>query len=52
VSKVKLQDRTRLALRHHSAGSGENIKIDARNQIQCSILQGLYGAWAWTAKAT
>ena len=30
-----------------SAGSDENIRLMRENQAQFSILQGLYGAWAW-----
>ncbi|MDK9792325.1 MULTISPECIES: TAXI family TRAP transporter solute-binding subunit [unclassified Vibrio] len=51
LSKVKL------ALKHHfslsaisSAGSGENVKLLNENEAQFAILQGLYGAWAWSGE--
>ena len=51
LSKVKL------APKHHfslpaisSAGSGENVKLLNENEAQFAILQGLYGAWAWSGE--
>jgi TRAP transporter TAXI family solute receptor len=31
-----------------SAGSGENVRLMREKQIQFSILQGIFGSWAWT----
>ncbi|MDF4886850.1 TAXI family TRAP transporter solute-binding subunit, partial [Vibrio parahaemolyticus] len=46
-----------LAPKHHfslsaisSAGSGENVKLLNENEAQFAILQGLYGAWAWSGE--
>jgi hypothetical protein len=51
LTKVKLQDQHKMSLSAiTSAGSGENIKLMRENQIQFSILQGLYGAWAWNGE--
>ncbi|MDW1809988.1 TAXI family TRAP transporter solute-binding subunit, partial [Vibrio sp. Vb2362] len=33
-----------------SAGSGENVKLLNENEAQFAILQGLYGAWAWSGE--
>jgi hypothetical protein len=47
--KVKLQPVDKISISAiTSAGSGENIKLMRENQAQFGILQGLYGAWAWT----
>ncbi len=32
----------------NSAGSGENVKLLRKNEVQFAILQGLYGSYAWT----
>jgi TRAP transporter TAXI family solute receptor len=47
----------KLAPKHHfslsaisSAGSGENVKLLNENEAQFAILQGLYGAWAWSGE--
>jgi hypothetical protein len=51
LAKVKLEPTIGLSLSAiNSAGSGENIKLMRENQVQFSILQGLYGAWAWNAE--
>ncbi|SEG06979.1 TAXI family TRAP transporter solute-binding subunit [Marinobacterium lutimaris] len=51
LAKVKLEPTTGLALSAiNSAGSGENIKMMREGEAQFSILQGLYGAWAWQGK--
>lgn len=47
--KVRLEPTNNISVSAiSSAGSGENLKLMDENQIQFSILQGLYGAWAWT----
>ena len=49
LTKVKLQPKDKISMSAiTSAGSGENIKLLRENQAQFAILQGLYGAWAWT----
>ncbi len=49
--KVKLEPKTKISLAAiSSAGSGENVKLLRENQAQFAILQGLYGAWAWTGE--
>ncbi|WP_421021675.1 TAXI family TRAP transporter solute-binding subunit, partial [Klebsiella pneumoniae] len=47
----------KLAPKHHfslsaisSAGSGENVKLLNEDEAQFAILQGLYGAWAWSGE--
>lgn len=46
--KVKLQPTQKIGMSAiSSAGSGENIKLMRENEVQFSILQGLYGAYAW-----
>ena len=46
--KVKLQPTLKIGMSAiSSAGSGENIKLMNDGEVQFSILQGLYGAWAW-----
>lgn len=46
--KVKLQPTQKIGMSAiSSAGSGENIKLMNDGEVQFSILQGLYGAWAW-----
>lgn len=46
--KVKLQPTQGIGMSAiSSAGSGENIKLMNDKEVQFSILQGLYGAWAW-----
>ncbi|CUB06401.1 TAXI family TRAP transporter solute-binding subunit [Marinomonas fungiae] len=48
LTKVKLEPTTGMSISAiNSAGSGENIKLMRENEAQLSILQGLYGAWAW-----
>ncbi len=48
LTKVKLQDSHKIGMSAiSSAGSGENIKMMRDNEVQFSILQGLYGYWAW-----
>ncbi|MCP5420723.1 MAG: TAXI family TRAP transporter solute-binding subunit [Gammaproteobacteria bacterium] len=49
--KVKLEPKHQISMSAiSSAGSGENIKLLRENQAQFAILQGLYGAWAWTGE--
>jgi TRAP transporter TAXI family solute receptor len=49
LTKVKLQPKQKISMSAiTSAGSGENVKLLRENQTQFAILQGLYGAWAWT----
>lgn len=51
LSKVKLEPQYKFALSAiSSAGSGENIKLLRENEAQFAILQGLYGAWAWSGE--
>ena len=46
--KVKLEPTENISVSAiSSAGSGENLKLMDEDQAQFSILQGLYGAWAW-----
>ncbi len=46
--KVKLQPTEKIGMSAiNSAGSGENIKLMRDNEVQFSILQGLFGAYAW-----
>lgn len=46
--KVKLEPSENISVSAiSSAGSGENLKLMDEDQAQFSILQGLYGAWAW-----
>jgi len=48
LAKVKLEPTKGISISAiNSAGSGENIKLMGENEAQFSILQGLYGAWAW-----
>jgi TRAP transporter TAXI family solute receptor len=48
LAKVKLEPKYHFSLSAiTSAGSAENIKLMRENQVQFSILQGLFGAWAW-----
>lgn len=47
--KVKLEPKTNISVSAiSSAGSGENLKLMDEDQIQFGILQGLYGAYAWS----
>ncbi|MGO1749091.1 MAG: TAXI family TRAP transporter solute-binding subunit [Marinobacter sp.] len=47
--KVKLEPSTNISVSAiSSAGSGENLKLMDEDQIQFGILQGLYGAYAWS----
>ncbi|MDD1793098.1 TAXI family TRAP transporter solute-binding subunit [Enterovibrio makurazakiensis] len=51
LSKVKLAPKYDFSLSAiSSAGSGENIKLLRENEAQFAILQGLYGAWAWSGE--
>lgn len=48
LTKVKLEPDYNLSLSAiSSAGSAENLEKLADGQVQFSILQGLYGYWAW-----
>ncbi|MGF1526599.1 MAG: TAXI family TRAP transporter solute-binding subunit [Candidatus Competibacterales bacterium] len=48
---VKLGPKTDIGLSAiPSAGSGENIGLLREKQVQFAILQGLYGAWAWSGE--
>ena len=49
LTKVKLRPKEKISMSAiTSAGSSENVKLLRDNQAQFAILQGLYGAWAWT----
>ncbi|MDD1780847.1 TAXI family TRAP transporter solute-binding subunit [Enterovibrio sp. ZSDZ35] len=51
LSKVKLEPKHKFSLSAiSSAGSGENVKLLRENEAQFAILQGLYGAWAWSGE--
>lgn len=51
LSKIKLEPHHNIALSAiSSAGSGENITLLRSNMAQFAILQGLYGAWAWSGE--
>ncbi|MGR5139098.1 TAXI family TRAP transporter solute-binding subunit [Vibrio jasicida] len=51
LSKVKLAPKYHFSLSAiSSAGSGENVKLLNENEAQFAILQGLYGAWAWSGE--
>ncbi len=51
LTKIKLQPTQNISMSAiTSAGSGENIKLMREEQAQFSILQGLYGAWAWLGR--
>ncbi|MBT0028511.1 TAXI family TRAP transporter solute-binding subunit [Vibrio alginolyticus] len=51
LSKVKLAPKHHFSLSAiSSAGSGENVKLLNENEAQLAILQGLYGAWAWSGE--
>lgn len=51
LTKVKLEPKEKISLSAiSSAGSGENVKMLRENEAQFAILQGLYGAWAWSGK--
>ncbi len=51
LTKVKLQPSEKIGMSAiTSAGSGENIKLMRDNEVQFSILQGLYGYYAWNGK--
>ncbi len=51
LTKVKLQPTKKISVSAiTSAGSAENIKLMREDQSQFSILQGLYGAWAWNGE--
>lgn len=49
LAKVKLQPSHNINISAiSSAGSGENVKMLRENEVQFAILQGLFGAEAWT----
>lgn len=51
LSKVKLEPHHNFALSAvSSVGSGENISMLRESEAQFAILQGLYGAWAWSGE--
>ncbi len=51
LSKVKVAPQHHFSLSAiSSAGSGENVKMLNENEAQFAILQGLYGAWAWSGE--
>lgn len=51
LTKVKLQPTEKIGMSAiTSAGSGENVKLMRDNEVQFSILQGLYGYYAWNGK--
>lgn len=51
LTKVKLEPKHKLSLSAiNSAGSGENVKLLRENEAQFAIMQGLYGAWAWSGE--
>ena len=51
LSKVKLAPKHHFSLSAiSSAGSGENVKLLTENEALFAILQGLYGAWAWSGE--
>lgn len=51
LTKVKLEPKHMLSLSAiNSAGSGENVKLLRENEAQFAIMQGLYGAWAWSGE--
>ncbi|MFT6915330.1 MAG: TRAP transporter TAXI family solute receptor [Motiliproteus sp.] len=51
LTKVKLAPTHKVSLSAiSSAGSGENVKMLRENEAQFAILQGLYGAWAWSGE--
>ncbi|KKA45886.1 TAXI family TRAP transporter solute-binding subunit [Salinivibrio sp. KP-1] len=51
LSKVKLAPKHHFSLSAiSSAGSGENVKLLNEDEAQFAILQGLYGAWAWSGE--
>ncbi len=51
LSKVKVAPQHHFSLSAiSSAGSGENVKMLNENEAQFAILQGLYGAWAWSGQ--
>ncbi|BDD87501.1 C4-dicarboxylate ABC transporter substrate-binding protein [Desulfofustis limnaeus] len=51
LTKVKLEPTAKIGMSAiTSAGSGENIKLMRDNEVQFSILQGLYGYYAWSGK--
>jgi TRAP transporter TAXI family solute receptor len=51
LTKVRLEPTTGVSLSAiSSAGSGENVRLLRDDEAQFAILQGLYGAWAWTGE--
>ncbi len=51
LAKVKLEPTHKISMSAiNSAGSGENLKLMGENEAQFAILQGLYGAWAWSGE--
>jgi len=51
LTKVRLEPATGVSLSAiSSAGSGENVRLLRDDEAQFAILQGLYGAWAWSGE--
>jgi len=51
ISKSKLQPEHNISLSAiSSAGSLENLKLLRDNEAQFAILQGVFGAWAWSGE--
>ena len=49
--KIKLEPKQKISMSAiSSAGSGENVKLLRENEAQFAIMQGLYGAWAWSGE--
>ncbi len=49
LTKLKLEPETGISLSAiSSAGSAENLKLLREREVQFALLQGLYGAWAWS----
>ncbi len=51
LTKIKLEPQHQISMSAiSSAGSGENVKLLRENEAQFAIMQGLYGAWAWSGE--
>ncbi len=51
LTKIRLEPSSGVSLSAiSSAGSAENIRLMRDDEVQFAILQGLYGAWAWTGE--
>ncbi len=49
LTKLQLEPKTGISLSAiSSAGSAENLKLLREGEAQFALLQGLYGAWAWS----